>query len=91
MEDLESEFTIGYDELDCNVYEVLEGDSFDVWTPSTNQGWIDRRARVVKRRGRTVKQNIPYDIDNEFIVSHIFKPFYEQFFPLLIRNASSRA
>jgi len=67
MEDLESEFTMGYDELDCNVYEVLEGDSFDVWPPSSNQGWMDRRARVVKRRGRAVKQNIPHDIDNEFI------------------------
>ena len=59
-----------FDGLDYNVYEVLEAENFDLWTtPSVSHGGgMDRRAKVVKRKGRFTKQTKTHDIDNEFIV-----------------------
>ena len=70
---------LGYDGLDYSVYEVLEAENFDLWTPGVIQGGMDRRAKVVKRRGRTVKQTKAHDIENEFIVSFIIFYHFHSF------------
>ena len=54
-----------YIEVDQSVYEVLDKEGFDMWNSDLNQ----RKAKVVKKRGRSARQEKPPDIDNEFIVS----------------------
>lgn len=74
--DIPESVPLGSDGLDYSVYEVLEAENFDLWTPGVIQGGMDRRAKVVKRRGRTIKQTKAHDIDNEFIVSFIIVPIH---------------
>ena len=58
-----------FEGFDYSVYEVLEEENFDLWTPGASHGGMDRRTKVVKKKGKSLKQNKAHDIDNEFIVS----------------------